>query len=166
VIPVPEPPPSLAADPRRDALDAAMRRHRLRGEALVEVLHVAQELYGWLAPDVLAHVARTLRLPPSRVHGVATFYHLFRLEPPARHACTVCDGTACHVRGARALLGAVRAATGLAPGEATPDGAVEVKRVRCVGACGVAPVVLYDGEVAGRQAPGAVADRLARWRSR
>lgn len=146
------------------ALDAAMRRHALRGDALIEILHAAQELYGWLPPQVLAHVARSLRLPPSRVQGVATFYHLFRLSPPARHVCTVCTGTACHVRGSLALVDAVRASTGLAPGEAAPDGSLEIARVRCVGACGVAPVVLFDGAVAGRQEPDAVAARLAAWR--
>lgn len=141
-----------------------MRRHGLRGDALVEVLHAAQELYGWLPPEVLAHVARALRLPPSRVQGVASFYHLFRLAPSARHVCTVCTGTACHVRGSLAIVRAVQAATGLAPGASTPDGSLAVDRVRCVGACGVAPVVLYDGVVAGRQAPDAVAARVGAWR--
>lgn len=153
-------------DPRRDALDAAMRAHQLRGDALIEVLHTAQELYGWLAPEVLAHVARTLRLPPSRVQGVATFYHLFRLSPPAAHVCTVCTGTACHVRGARAIAAAVQAEVGLAPGEAAPDGSLAVTRVRCVGACGVAPVVLFDGVAAGRQVPDEVAAHVAAWRAR
>jgi bidirectional [NiFe] hydrogenase diaphorase subunit len=157
-------PAEVASDPRLDALDAAMRRHQLRGDALIEVLHAAQELYGWLAPEVLAHVARALRLPPSRVQGVATFYHLFRLTPPARHACTVCTGTACHVRGARAIVDAVNAATGLSPGEAAPDGALAVGTVRCVGACGVAPVVLYDGAVAGRQEPEGAVARARAWR--
>jgi bidirectional [NiFe] hydrogenase diaphorase subunit len=157
--------PATTLEPRA-ALDAAMRRHQLRGDALIEVLHAAQELYGWLAPEVLAHVARTLRLPPSRVQGVATFYHLFRLTPPARHVCTVCTGTACHVRGAGAIVEAVTAATGLAPGESAPDGSLEVARVRCVGACGVAPVVLYDGAAEGRQEPGAAAARVAGWRPR
>lgn len=160
----PPPQASLASDPRREALDAVMQRHQLRGDALIEVLHAAQERYGWLAPEVLDHVARTLRLPPSRVLGVATFYHLFRLAPPARHVCTVCTGTACHVRRARALVVAVREATGLSPGEAAADGSLAVARVRCVGACGVAPVVLYDGVVAGRQEPDEVMARVRRWR--
>jgi bidirectional [NiFe] hydrogenase diaphorase subunit len=146
-----------------DALDAVMRRQQLRGDALIEVLHAAQELYGWLPPEVLAHVARALRLPPSRVQGVATFYHLFRLTPPARHACTVCTGTACHVRGARAIVRAVNAVTGLAPGETAGDGALSVATVRCVGACGVAPVVLYDGAVAGREDPQSAAARVRAW---
>lgn len=154
-----------AGDPRREALDAAMRGHQLRGDALVEVLHAAQEAYGWLPPDVLAHVARALRLPPSRVQGVASFYHLFRLAPPARHVCTICTGTACHVRRSRAIVDAVARATGLAPGEVAPDGTVAVARVRCIGACGVAPVVLFDGEVAARQRAEDVVAQLARWRA-
>lgn len=163
---MPRAPDPLARDARSDALDAAMRRHQLRGDALIEVLHAAQELYGWLPAPVLAHVARTLRLPPSRVQAVATFYHLFRLAPPARHVCTICTGTACHVRRSRDIADAVAAVTGLSPGEAAPDGSVAVARVRCVGACGVAPVVLYDGAVTGRQVPDEVAARVAAWRSR
>lgn len=161
-IPAPEPP---SGDPRRDAVEAALRHHQHRGDALVEVLHAAQEAYGWLPPEVLAHVARALRLPPSRVQGVATFYHLFRLAPPARHVCTICTGTACHVRRSAAIVDAVARATGLAPGDAARDGSLAVARVRCVGACGVAPVVLLDGAVAGRQSPEDVLASLAAWRS-
>jgi bidirectional [NiFe] hydrogenase diaphorase subunit len=164
VNPAAVPSQEAPSDPRRDALDAAMRRHQGRGDALIEVLHAAQELWGWLPPEVLAHVARTLRLPPSRVQGVATFYHLFRLAPPAHHVCTVCTGTACHVRGARVIVQAVSAAAGLAPGETATDGALAVSTVRCVGACGVAPVVLYDGAIAGRQEPEAAAARVRGWR--
>jgi bidirectional [NiFe] hydrogenase diaphorase subunit len=145
------------------ALDAAMRRHQLRGDALIEVLHAAQEAYGWLPPEVLAHVARSLGLPRSRVQGVASFYHLFRLAPPARHACTVCTGTACHVKRSAAIVDAVARATGLSPGEAAPDGSLAVGRVRCVGACGVAPVVLLDGTVAARQTVDDVLAALAAW---
>jgi bidirectional [NiFe] hydrogenase diaphorase subunit len=159
----PATPGTPAGDPRRAALDAALRRHACRGYALVEVLHAAQEAFGWLPPEVLADVGRALRLPPSRVQGVASFYHLFRLAPPARHVCTVCTGTACHVRRARAIVDAVEDATGLAPGDALPDGSLAVARVRCVGACGVAPVVLFDGEVAGRQEPADVLARLSTW---
>ncbi len=165
MVSLPHPAVELAADARREAVDAAMRRHQLRGDALVEVLHVAQEAYGWLPPEVLGHVATTLRLPPARVQGVASFYHLFRLAPPARHVCTVCTGTACHVRRSRDLLAAVEATTGLAPGETAPDGSLAVARVRCVGACGVAPVVLFDGAVAARQDAGEVVARLAAWRA-
>jgi bidirectional [NiFe] hydrogenase diaphorase subunit len=143
-----------------------MRRHQLRGDALIEVLHAAQDGYGWLPPEVLAHVARTLRVPPSRVQGVASFYHLFHLAPPARHVCTVCTGTACHVKRSRALAAAVLAETGLAPGMTAADGSLAVARVRCVGACGVAPVVLFDGVVAGHQEPDAVVARLRAWRTR
>ena len=163
-LPAQAPAGARAGDARREALDAAMRGHQLRGDALVEVLHAAQEAYGWLPPEVLAHVARTLRLPPSRVQGVASFYHLFRLAPPARHACTICTGPACHIRRSRVIVAAVARATGLAPGEAARDGSLAVGRVRCVGACGIAPVVLFDGDVAGRQEPDEVVARLAAWR--
>lgn len=86
------------ADTRFTTLDVAIRRHHARQDALIEILHQAQGLFGHLPADVLAHVARALELPPSRVQGIATFYHLFTLKPPAPHCCIVCTGTACSAR--------------------------------------------------------------------
>ena len=90
--------PSAAAstDPR---IAQVIRRHGARADALIEVLHQVQELHGYLAPESLRDVATGMRLPLSRVHGVASFYHLFRLEPPTAHRCAVCLGTACYVKG-------------------------------------------------------------------
>ena len=90
--------PSAAAstDPR---IAQVIRRHGARADALIEVLHQVQELQGYLAPESLRDVATGMRLPLSRVHGVASFYHLFRLEPPTAHRCAVCLGTACYVKG-------------------------------------------------------------------
>lgn len=153
-----------SGDERTAALDAAMLRHQHRGDALVEVLHVAQDQFGHLPREVLAHVARALRLPPSRVQGVASFYHLFTLAPPARHSCAVCLGTACHVKRSREIATAIERAHGAAPGQTTPDGALAVAAVRCVGACGIAPVVLFDGRISGRQTAASVVGRIDAWR--
>ena len=100
-------PADASTDPRWSAVDAAMRRYGYRGDALIEVLHAAQEAFGHLHPQVLRRVALALRLPLSKVFGVATFYHYFVLKPPARHQCVVCMGTACYIHGAAEKLAAV-----------------------------------------------------------
>src|SRR6476619_3711072 len=92
-------PPPAKADQRMKMLDAAIRKNQHRQDALIEVLHRAQDLFGYLEVPVLRHVARSLKLPPSRVYGVATFYHLFTLQPKGEHTCVICMGTACYVQG-------------------------------------------------------------------
>jgi hypothetical protein len=93
-----------SGDNRFKMLDASLKRHRFAADALIEVLHTAQELFGFLQPDLLLYIAQGLKLPPSRVYGVATFYHFFSFAPQGRHTCVVCTGTACYVKGADALL--------------------------------------------------------------
>src|SRR6478736_6009535 len=100
-------------------LEAALKEHQFRQDALIEVLHTAQQLFGHLAPDLLHFVARRLKLPPSRVFGVATFYHFFTLKPKGAHTCVVCTGTACYVKGADALIAAVEGAAHIRAGETT-----------------------------------------------
>ena len=89
-----------SGDERFHLIDTSMKRHHHRPDALIEVLHTAQELFGHLDHDILFYIARGLTLPPSRVYGVASFYHLFRFKPKGKHQCTVCLGTACYVNGA------------------------------------------------------------------
>lgn len=125
-----------------------MARHGYSGDALIEVLHQAQKLEGHLSKATLKQIAAKLKLPPSRVLGVATFYHLFRLEPRPPHTAVVCVGTACYAAGANELQRVARDHT------STPGGAnwgVEIGR--CVGSCGVAPVVVCDGQAMARVTP-------------
>jgi bidirectional [NiFe] hydrogenase diaphorase subunit len=152
--------PGSSGDSRFGLLDKALRRTGYRKDALIEVLHTAQEVFGFLANDVLRYVARQLRLPPSHVYGVATFYHLFSLEPLGDHRCTVCLGTACYVKRADDIVNTLHAAFGVRPGETTPDGALSVSAARCLGSCGLAPVVVVDGEIIGKETPEAVVVRL------
>lgn len=152
-----------SGDNRFKMLDASMKRHRFAPEALIEVLHTAQELFGFLKPDILYYVAHHLKLPPSRVYGVATFYHFFTFAPKGEHSCVVCTGTACYVKGADRLLSAIEGELGTVAGKTTADGRVSINTARCLGACGLAPVVVYDGEVAGNQAAGAALERLKGW---
>lgn len=138
-----------SGDKRFKLLEVAMKRHQYRPDALIEVLHAAQELFGYLELDLLHFIARALKMPPSRVFGVATFYHFFTLRPKGQHTCVVCTGTACYVKGADALLAAVAEAAGVGPGETTPGGELSVLTARCLGACGLAPAVVLDGAVHG-----------------
>jgi bidirectional [NiFe] hydrogenase diaphorase subunit len=152
-----------SGDKRFKLLDAAMRRQQYQPDALLEILHAAQELFGFLAEDVLLYVSAQLKLPRSRVYGVATFYNLFTLKPKGKHTCTVCMGTACYVKGAGAILEGLERAHGVKPGETTPDGRLSVVVARCVGACGIAPAVVFDGEVAGQQGAAGVLARVGAW---
>ncbi len=157
------PPREVPDDARLAAVDAAMQRHQHRGEALLEVLHAAQQAWGYLPEEILERVANGLRLPLSRVYGVATFYNLYRLRPHGEHTCTVCLGTACWVDGASALLGAAESTVGVKAGETTPDGTITVAVVRCIGACGGAPVVAYDRRLAGHETEKRLRDSLVAW---
>jgi bidirectional [NiFe] hydrogenase diaphorase subunit len=148
---------------RFKTLDLAMKRNHYRQDALIEVLHQAQETFGYLETDVLIYVARGLKLPLSRVYGVATFYHLFSLKPSGEHTCVVCLGTTCYVKGANALLAAIDREIGIHPGETTPDGKISLLTARCVGACGIAPVVVLDGKVSGRQTVEVVSASIQDW---
>jgi bidirectional [NiFe] hydrogenase diaphorase subunit len=133
-------------------LERAMSRYQYSGDALIEVLHTAQELFGFLSPPLLKTVAHKLRLPPSRVLGVASFYHFFSLKPKGEHTFTVCLGTACYVAGALGLLETLERRCAKA-GHTTPDGKVSVETARCIGSCGLAPAIIYDGGVLARVSP-------------
>jgi bidirectional [NiFe] hydrogenase diaphorase subunit len=104
--------PHPSGDNRFKILEATMKRLQYQPDALIEVLHKAQELFGYLSTDMLFYIAHSLKLPPSRVFGVATFYHFFSLAPQGEHTCVICLGTACYVKGAAALLAAVEQAAG------------------------------------------------------
>lgn len=146
------PPLAGVKDNREKLLERAMSRHQYSGDALIEVLHTAQELFGFLSLPLLKTIARKLRLPPSRVLGVATFYHFFSLKPKGEHTFVVCIGTACYVAGGLRLIENLERQCAKA-GQTTPDGKVSVETARCIGSCGLAPAVIYDGSVLARVTP-------------
>jgi bidirectional [NiFe] hydrogenase diaphorase subunit len=152
-----------SGDKRFKMLDASMKRHRHQPDALIEVLHTAQELFGHLDNDLLLYIAHSLKLPPSRVYGVATFYHFFTFTPKGAHTCVVCLGTACYVKGAANVVAALEQQAQLHAGETTSDGQLSLLTARCLGACGLAPAVVYDGEVSGNQTPEAAWQRVKGW---
>jgi bidirectional [NiFe] hydrogenase diaphorase subunit len=142
-----------SCDRRYKTLDMTLKRNRYQPDALIEVLHKAQESFGYLEPEVLQYIARQLKLPLSQVYGVATFYHLFSLKPSGEHNCVVCLGTACYVKGAEVIAKHLEAELGIKMGETTADGQVSLLSARCIGACGIAPAVVFDGVVVGKQTP-------------
>jgi bidirectional [NiFe] hydrogenase diaphorase subunit len=146
-------PVSPPDDPRAALLQTQLKKVRYRADALIEVLHAVQDIYGYLSKDVLTTIADALELPPSRVLGVATFYHLFSFEPRGEHTCTVCTGTACFVKGADALISAVSDGFGVGKDETRADGVLSLLQARCVGSCGLAPVALVDGGIVAKATP-------------
>ena len=138
-------------DQRLRLIERAIERFDRRPDALIEVLHTAQEGFGFLSDDLLNYVATALHLPLSQVYGVATFYHMFSFKPLGEHACTVCMGTACYVKRGAEILAALEAAAGVKAGHTTPDDRFSLAVARCLGHCGQAPVLVLDGEVLGRQ---------------
>jgi len=154
-----------SGDKRFKLLDVSIKRHQFKQDALIEILHSAQELFGYLDTDVLIYVGHCLRIPLSRVFGVATFYNFFSLKPQGEHTCVVCMGTACYVKGAGAILSALESTHDVKPGETTADGKLSLLTARCVGACGVAPAVVFDGEVLGKVTPQAALARVRTWDS-
>lgn len=131
-------------------LDAFIEKLGGTEENLIEILHKAQGLFGYLPQEVQLHVSRTLKISAAKVNGVVTFYSYFTEEPKGQHVLSVCMGTACFVRGASDILTALEKKLKVKSGETTKDGKFTIDALRCVGACGLAPVVIADGKVHGR----------------
>ena len=142
-----------SGDARFKAVDRALKRLHYQQDALIEVLHVAQEAFGYLDEGLLIYVARQLKLAPSWVFGVATFYHFFSLEPKGEHQCIVCMGTACYVKGAADIVAHLEKEYGIKAGETTPDGKFSLTEARCLGSCGLAPILIVDDETLGKETP-------------
>ena len=117
---------------------------------LIEILHLVQNTYGYIPEDMIALISKTLDIPPSRIYGVITFYSRFSLVPTGKYSISVCMGTACYVKGAGDILDEVKKELGINSGETTEDGLFSIVETRCIGACGLAPVVTVNEEVHGR----------------
>ena len=131
-------------------LTAYISAHKHEEGVLMPTLQKAQEIYGYLPIEVQTMIAAELDMPLSEVYGVATFYSQFSLNPKGKHRISVCLGTACYVKGADKLLEGLEKRLGIKCGECTPDGLFSLDSTRCVGACGLAPVMLVDEDVYGR----------------
>jgi bidirectional [NiFe] hydrogenase diaphorase subunit len=131
-------------------LEKAMKEHNFQEGALLEILHKAQEIYGYLSKDLMMDISQSLNLPPSHVYGVATFYSLFKLTEPGEHIVTGCLGTACYVKGVEEIMQAIEREFKVKRGETTPDRKLSVFVTRCIGACAMAPNMVVDDEVIGK----------------
>lgn len=147
-------------DKRRKLVDSTMRRYGHSTHALIETLHSVQEAYGYLDDENLRYVAESLRVPLSKVYGVATFYHFFTLKPQGDHTAVVCTGTACYIKGVPAIMAAIKLHFGVDAGQTREDGLLSVLTARCIGSCGLSPAVVFDGEIAGSVTPEIVVDRI------
>jgi len=133
-------------------------------DQLIPLLQRVQQTYGYLSRTSIEAVGRHLALPASKVYGVATFYNQFRFQPQGRYHIQLCRGTACHVKGSRNLLEALQSILGVAAGETTRDGLFSIEVVACVGACGLAPVLVVNGTFHARVTPEMVGEIVARYR--
>jgi bidirectional [NiFe] hydrogenase diaphorase subunit len=147
-------------DKRWKIVATTMKKLGNERSALIEALHSLQQYFGFLDKPGLTYIATTLRLPLSQVYGAATFYNHFSLKPQGKHACVVCTGTACFIKGAPELQKAVTRAYEIEPGETTADGEMSLMTARCFGACGLAPVAVVDSETMGRITPAILMERL------
>lgn len=129
---------------------ACIEEHRGEAGALMPVLHEAQSIYGYLPAEVQTVIADELKIPLAEVYGVATFYSQFTLSPKGKHKISVCLGTACYVKGSDKILETIESELRIKCGECTPDKKFSIESCRCVGACGLAPVMIIDGEVYGK----------------
>ncbi len=151
------------ADRRWKMVDRAMRKNGYEQHSLIEVLHVVQETFGYLENDALEYVSKALGVPLSQVYGVATFYHFFTLKPQGEHTCVLCTGTACYIKGVPELIDTLKDVADVTTGETTEDNKLSVLSARCVGACGLAPVAVLDGEVVGKLKPGQLRKKVEEW---
>lgn len=144
-------------------LDAIIAKHQGKPGGLIPVLEEAQIALEYLPVSVQKRVAKGLKLPFSRVYGVVTFYSFFTMKPRGRHTIRVCLGTACYVRGGKALADAIKKEYNVEEGDTTPDRRFTYESVRCLGACGLGPVVVVDEDVHGRVKPSKLKEVLSQY---
>ena len=147
-------------DNRRVLLEKVLREHNYQESALLEILHSAQEIYGYLDKDLLMDISGSLNIPPSHVYGVTTFYSFFKLRKPGEHIVTGCLGTACYVRGVEQIMEAIEEEFNLKRGGSTADGKLSLLITRCIGACAMAPNIVVDDEVIGKATAEIVIKRI------
>ncbi len=131
---------------------------------LINVLHKAQSIFGYLPAEVQEIIAEEMKISVAKVYGVVTFYSFFTMAPKGKHPISICTGTACYVRGAEKVLEEFKRSLNIDVGDTTADGKFSLSCLRCVGACGLAPVVLVGEKVYGRVSPDGVAEILAEYK--
>ena len=140
---------TVPKDDRYKMVEKTMKRLNYDRSALIETLHTAQETFGYLENETLKFIARRLKIPSSKVYGVATFYHFFRLKPKGKHTIVICMGTACYIKNADKILAKLEKKFDIKAGETTKDGLLSLVSARCVGSCSLAPIAIYDNKAIG-----------------
>ncbi|HHU69363.1 MAG TPA: NAD(P)H-dependent oxidoreductase subunit E [Thermoanaerobacterales bacterium] len=153
-----------AEDERFQLLDEFIDEIEDKKSSLINVLHKAQEIFGYLPLEVQKHIAEKVDLPLSEVYGVVSFYHHFNLEPKGKYQISVCLGTACYVRGASKVLERIKKELNIEVGETSEDTKYSLQATRCVGACGLAPVVIINDDVYGRMTEEKVPEILEKYK--
>jgi len=144
-------------------LDEVIEKYKGKQGGLILVLEQAQEILEYVPISVQKRVAAGLNLPLSRVYGVVTFYSFFTMTPRGKHTVRVCLGTACYVRGGKTIAKNIEKLLGIKEGETTEDRLFTYESVRCLGACGLGPVVVIDDEIHGRMKPAKVKELLSQY---
>lgn len=147
----------------REELISFIAEQKKKPGPLMPIMQKAQSIFGALTIDVQELIAEQLGIPMSDVYGVATFYSQFALEPKGEHVISVCMGTACYVRNIEKVMEKLSEELGVKPGETTPDKKFTLEATRCIGCCGLAPVIMIDDQVFGRLVPSDVPDILAKY---
>ncbi len=146
-----------------DYLRQLIRKWKGKEGNLVMILHEIQDNYGYVPREVSMDISEELEIPLARIYEVITFYNYFKLTPPAKHHIAVCMGTACYLRGAPEILQEIKNILQVAEGQVTPDGNFLVDTVRCLGCCGLAPVVNIDGKIYGKLKRSDVMETISRY---
>jgi NADH-quinone oxidoreductase subunit E len=134
----------------REKIMPVLQSHQRKRESLIPILQEVQGVLGYLPEEAITEIAQFLGMSRSDIYGVASFYAQFRFERQGRHSVKVCQGTACHVRGGKRIMGEVKQQVGIEPGQTTADYNYSLEKVACFGACALAPVMVVDGTVYGR----------------
>lgn len=129
---------------RYNIIEKTMKKSNYNKTALIQTLHTAQSTFGYLEKDVLKFIARRLKLPFSKVYGVASFYHFFTLKPKGKHSALICMGTACYIKGSKNILETLEKRFDIKAGETTKDNLLTILTARCIGTCSLAPLAIYD----------------------
>ncbi len=156
----------FAGTPEQESeLKEIISRHKDDPGAIMPVLQEAQDVYGYLPIEVQTMIAEGLNVPLEEVYGVSTFYSQFALSPKGKHNISVCLGTACYVKGSGLLLEELTKQLGIGAEECTPDGEFSLTACRCIGACGLAPVLTVNDDVYGRLVPDDIAGIIAKYKA-
>ena len=147
-------------------LEAFIEQWKSRPGNLIMILHRVQEEFGYVPREAALTLSRMLDVPLAKIYGVVTFYHLFKLRKPGKHQIAVCMGTACYLRGGEDLLSELETILGVGAGGITEDGEFSIESVRCLGCCGLAPVMTVDGEVYGKVTKDYLPDLVAKYKGK